>query len=138
MAATPDDLLRIARRCAEKLDTWKRRALPSLEDLEEQCEAGIEDLLSVLQAADAFGELDLAEQQRLLDQLEAALPEPQRELVDELIDLHTQEVWLRQEAAYYLGMAVGMRVAREDPDAGAPDADEAPEDGETDGDLDEE
>jgi hypothetical protein len=115
-------------RCTEKLEASKRRVLPGLEDLEEQCEPGIEEVPSVLRAADAFGEVDLGEQQRVLDEIETALPEARRALVGEVIDLHTHEVWLQQEAAHYLGVAVGMRVARENPDAGAPDADEGEDD----------
>ena len=142
MAAISDDLLKIARRCAAQLAPSTRRTVPSLEDLEDECESGIEELLAVLQAADVFGEVDLTEQQRALDEIEAALPEPKRAMIAELIDLHTHEVWLQQEAAYYLGVAVGMRVARDNPDAGAPDADEEEDEaGEDDGgagDLDEE
>jgi hypothetical protein len=111
MGATSDDLLKIAKRCADKLTLSKRGSLPALEDVEEQCEDEIEELLSVLQEEDVFGQVDLSQQQKLADRIEAALPENRRGLVAELTDQHTRHVWLQQEAAYHLGLAVGMRLA---------------------------
>jgi hypothetical protein len=111
MGATSDDLLKIAKRCADKLTLSKRGSLPALEDIEEQCEDEIEELLSVLQEDDVFGQVDLSQQQKLADRIEAALPENRRGLVAELTDQHTRHVWLQQEAAYHLGLAVGMRLA---------------------------
>ena len=111
MATTSDDLLRIARRGAQKVTLSKHGWVPPLEDIEEQCEAEIEEMLSVLQDDDVFGEVDLNEQQRLVDQIEAALPENRREIVADLTDQHMRHVWLQQEAAYHLGVAVGMKIA---------------------------
>jgi len=111
MATTSDDLLRIARRGAQKVTLSKHGWVPPLEDIEEQCEAEIEEMLSVLQDDDVFGEVDLNEQQKLVDQIEAALPENRREIVAELTDQHMRHVWLQQEAAYHLGVAVGMKIA---------------------------
>lgn len=111
MGATSDDLLKIAKRCADKLTLSKRGSLPALEDIEEQCEDEIEELLSVLQEEDVLGEVDLGQQQKLADQIEAAIPENRRGLVAELTDQHARHVWLQQEAAYHLGLAVGMRLA---------------------------
>jgi hypothetical protein len=85
--------------------------MPPLEDIEEQCEPEIEEMLSVLQDDDVFGEVDLNEQQKLADQIEAALPESRRTLMTELADQHMRHVWLQQEAAYVLGVAVGMKIA---------------------------
>jgi len=128
MGATSDDLLKIANRCADKLTLSKRGSLPALEDIEEQCEDEIEELLSVLQQEDVFGEVDLSQQQKLADRIEAALPEDRRGLLTELTDQHMRHVWLQQEAAYHLGLAVGMRLA------GKKAAQEATEDdGEDDG-----
>ncbi len=132
MGATSDDLLKIAKRCANKLALSKRRPVPALEDIEEQCEDEIEELLSVLQDEDVFGEVDLSEQQKLADQIEAALPENRRELVVQLTEEHTRHVWLQQEAAYHLGLAVGMRLA------GGPRADEENEEEEEDEEVPEE
>ncbi len=111
MTTTSDDLLRIARRGAGKLSLSKRALVPPLEDVEQQCEAEIEEMLSVLQDDDVFGEVDLSQQQELVDQIDAALPENRRELVSELTDQHMRHVWLQQEAAYHLGIAVGMKMA---------------------------
>ncbi len=118
MATLSDDLLKIARRCADKLTLSKRQTVPALEDLEEECEGEIEEMLALLQDEDVFGEVDLNEQQRLVDQIEAALPEQTRTLVAELTDQHTKHVWLQQEAAYHLGLAVGMKLARAKGDGG--------------------
>ncbi len=111
MPTLSDDLLKIATRCANKLDLSKRRALPALQDIEEQCEGEIEELLSLLQDEDVFGEVDLNEQQKVADRIEAALPEDRRALLTELTDQHTRHVWLQQEAAFHLGLAVGLKVA---------------------------
>lgn len=110
MPTTSDDLLRIARQAAEKLDFSKRGLVPPLEDVEEACEAEIEEMLAVLQDEDVFGEVDLNAQQELADQIEAALPADRREMVAQLTDEHTRHVWLQQEAAYHLGVAVGMKM----------------------------
>ena len=115
MGTTSDELLKIARRCADKLTLSKRGSLPALEDVEQQCEDGIDEMLALLQDDDVFGEVDLTEQQKLIDRIEAALPEQVRPVLGELTDQHTRHVWLQQEASYHLGVAVGMRLAREQP-----------------------
>jgi hypothetical protein len=128
MGATSHDLLKIARRCADKLTLSKRGSLPALEDIEDQCEDEIEELLSVLQDEDVFGEVDLSQQQKLADQIEAALPENRRPLVAELTGQHTRQVWLQQEAAYHIGLAVGMRLAGKQAGADTRGEDEEDED----------
>ncbi len=130
MGTTSDELLKIARRCAGKMTLSKRGSLPALEDVEEQCEDGIEEMLAVLQDDDVFGEVDLTEQQKLVDRIEAALPDDKRGLVAELTDQHMRHVWLQQEAAYHLGVAVGMRLAHERPadTAGEEDEDDEEDD----------
>jgi hypothetical protein len=125
MDATSDDLLKIAKRCADKLALSRRSPLPALEDIEDECEDEIQELLSVLQDDDVFGEVDLGAQQKVADQIEAALPENRRQLVAELTDQHTRHVWLQQEAAYHLGVAVGMKLAGQKPDPDALEEDEA-------------
>lgn len=131
MATLSDDLLKIARRCADKLTLSRRQPVPALEDIEETCEAEIEEMLALLQDEDVFGEVDLNQQQRLADQIEAALPEKTRPLVAELTDQHTRHVWLQQEAAYHIGLAVGMKVARTGAAGGeTPENDEEEEDDE--------
>ena len=108
---TADELMDLARACADKLDLSDARVLPSLEDVEEQCEAEYAELLDVLQDDDVFGSVDLDRQQELTDRIEEALPESNRGLLEELLEQHTRQVWLLQEAAYHVGLAVGLRMA---------------------------
>ena len=53
----------------------------------------------------------------LVEQIAAALPEGARQLIVELADNHARHVWMQQEGAYYLGLAVARRLARRN-DAG--------------------
>ncbi len=127
MGTISDDLLRIARRCADKLTVSSRGTLPALEDLDEDCADGIEEMLSLLQDDEVFGEVDLNAQQKLVDQIEAALPEAQRPLLSELGEQHMRHVWLQQEAAYHLGLAVGMKFAKQVAAAGLDEEDDEDE-----------
>ncbi len=108
---TADELMELARACANKVDLSDRRLVPSLEDVEEQCPKEYEDLLDVLQEDEVFGAVDPDRQQQILDTIEAALGEDKRGLVEELSDQHTRHVWLLQEAAFHVGLAVGLRLA---------------------------
>jgi hypothetical protein len=133
MSAIPEDLLKIARRCADKLTLSKRGSLPPLEDIDAECEDDIEELLSVLQDDEIFGQVDLNAQQNLMDRIEAALPEDSRPLLAELAELQLRHVWMQQEAAYHLGLAVGMKFAGQ---AGAADDEDEDEDEDENGDED--
>lgn len=108
---TADELMELARACADKLDLSDSRRLPSLEDVEEQCGDDYEQLLELLQEDDVFGAVDLDRQQELFEKLEAALPESQRPMLEELSEQHTRQIWLLQEAAYHVGLALGLRLA---------------------------
>lgn len=108
---TADELMELARACADKLDLSDRRRLPSLEDIEEQCEEEYGQLLDVLQEDDVFGSVDLDRQQDLTERIESALPESQRPMLEELQEQQTRQLWLLQEAAYHVGLAVGLRLA---------------------------
>lgn len=108
---TADELMELARVCADKVDLSDRRQVPTLEDIEEQCANEYEELLDVLQEDEVFGAVDLDRQQQILDTLEAALDEGKRPLLEELTDQHTRHVWLLQEAAFHVGLAVGLRLA---------------------------
>jgi hypothetical protein len=108
---TADELMELARACADRLDLADGRRLPALQDVEEQCEAEYGELLDLLQEDDVIGAVDVDRQQELADQIQAALPEAQRGLVDELGEQQTRQVWLLQEAAYHVGLAIGMRIA---------------------------
>ena len=50
-----------------------------------------------------------------MELIAAALPEDTRMMIVELADNHARHVWMQQEAAYHVGLAVGrtLRVRRE-------------------------
>jgi|SRR5688572_28237506 hypothetical protein len=108
---TSEELLELADRCAEKLELeGKRRHVPSFSDAEEECEDEYEELLQAIHEDELFAPVDIARQEDLVEQIAAALPEDKRALVVELADNHARHVWLQQEGAYHLGLAVGRRL----------------------------
>jgi hypothetical protein len=110
---TSDELLEIAERCAQKLELdGKMRHVPSFSDAEEQCEDEYETLLEAIHEDELFSPVDIARQETLVEQIAAALPEDKRMLIVELADNHARHVWLQQEGAYHLGLAVGRRLRR--------------------------
>ena len=54
--------------------------------------------------------MDIQRQEELVEQIAAALPEAQRMLIVELADNHARHVWLQQEGAYHVGLAIGRRL----------------------------
>jgi len=110
---TADELMELARACADRLDLTDRRWLPGLEDVEEAAPDEFEALLDVLQEDEVFGGVDLERQQRLVETMESKLPEASRPLVAELGEQHTRHVWLMQEAAFHVGLAIGLKLAGE-------------------------
>ncbi len=112
MSTTSDDLMAIARAGAEKIDlSAGQRGFPSFSDVEEQCAAHYDELLDALHEDELFQPVDVQHQEELVEQIKAALDEPKWEAIDDLIDNHARHLWLHQEAAFHLGMAVGMRIA---------------------------
>lgn len=112
MSATSDDLMTIARAAADKIElSGKIRVFPSFGDIEQQCEQEFDELLGVLHEDEIFEPVSLDRQEELFDAIRSALPQDKRELIDELVDSHSRQVWLNQEAAFHLGMAIGMRIA---------------------------
>jgi hypothetical protein len=108
---TPDDILELADRCAEKLDLeGKLRHMPSFSDAEEQCEDEYEDLLQAFHEDELFAPVDIQRQETLVEQIAAALPEDKRMMIVELADNHARHIWLQQEGAYHLGLSVGRRL----------------------------
>ena len=108
---TSDELMELADQCAAKLDLdRKTRLIPSFSDLEEHCEDEYESLLEAIHEDELFAPVDIARQEELVEQIAAALPEEQRTLIVELADNHARHVWLQQEGAYHLGLAVGRRL----------------------------
>lgn len=108
---TADELMELARACADRLDLTDRRRLPGLEDVEEAAQDEYEALLDVLQEDEVFGGVDLERQRQLVETIEAKLPEASRQLVEDLGEQHTRQVWLMQEAAFHIGLAVGLKLA---------------------------
>ena len=110
---TSDELLELADRCAAKLETeGYLRHVPSFSDAEEQCEAQYEDLLQAIHEDELFSPVDIQRQEQLVEQIASALPEDKRTLIVELADNHARHVWLQQEGAYHLGMAVGRKLRK--------------------------
>jgi hypothetical protein len=111
---TSDELLELAERCAGKLELeGKLRHVPSFSDAEEQCEEEYEQLLQALHEDELFAPVDIQRQEELVEQIAAALPEEKRTMIVELADNHARHVWLQQEGAYHVGLAVGRRLKRQ-------------------------
>ena len=108
---TSEALLALAEECAAKLQLeGPLRRAPSFSDAEEQCEDEYEALLQALHEDDVFAPVDIQRQEELVEQIAAALPEDKRALIIELADNHARHVWLQQEGAYHVGVAVGRRL----------------------------
>jgi len=108
---TSEELLELAERCAAKLELdGKLRHVPSFSDAEDQCEEEYEDLLQAIHEDELFAPVDIQRQEQLVEQIAQKLPEHSRALIVELADNHARHVWLQQEGAYHLGLAVGRRL----------------------------
>jgi hypothetical protein len=113
---TSDELLELADRCAGKLELdGKLRHVPSFSEAEERCEDEYEELLQSLHEDELFAPVDIQRQEQLVEEIAAALPEDKRMLIVELADNHARHVWLQQEGAFHVGLAVGrkLRLRRE-------------------------
>jgi hypothetical protein len=108
---TSDDLVALADRCADKLELdGKLRHIPSFSDAEDQCDEEYEELLQAIHEDEVFAPVDIQRQEELVELIAAALPEDKRMLIIELADNHARHVWLQQEGAYHVGLAVGRRL----------------------------
>jgi hypothetical protein len=108
---TSEELLELADQCASKLNLdGKRRLVPSFSDVEDECEDEYEALLQAIHEDDLFAPVDIQRQEQIVEQIAAMLPEDKRMLIVELADNHARHVWLQQEGAYHLGLAVGRRM----------------------------
>ena len=117
--STSEELLELAEQCANKLDLDdKQRHIPSFSDAEEQCEDEYEELLEAIHEDELFAPVDIQLQESLVEQIAAELPEDKRTLIVELADNHARHVWLQQEGAYHLGLAVGRRLRAAPPKTG--------------------
>lgn len=108
--ATPDELLELAQQCADTIERdGASRHVPSFSDAEEHCEREYEALLEAIHEDELFAPVDIARQEALVEQIAAGLPESLRTLIVELADNHARHVWMQQEGAYLLGVAVGRK-----------------------------
>jgi len=111
MMPTSEELLELADRCAQKVDLeGKLRHVPSFSDAEDQCEDEYEALLEAIHEDELFAPVDIMRQETLVEQIAAALPEEKRVMIVELADNHARHIWLQQEGAYHLGLAIGRRL----------------------------
>jgi hypothetical protein len=109
--STSEELLELAEQAAKKVDLdGKLHHIPSFSDAEEQCENEYEELLQAIHDDDVFEPVDLERQERLVERIAAALPEDKRTMIVELADNYARHIWLQQEGAYHLGLAVGKRL----------------------------
>jgi hypothetical protein len=112
MGVTSDDLMEIARAGAERIDLPAERVrYPNFSDIEEQCSAEYDDLLNALRDDELFAPADLQRQEELVEQLKPIIGSRNEPLLEELIDNTARQLWMNQEAAFHLGMAVGLRLA---------------------------
>jgi hypothetical protein len=107
-----EDVLQIARAAAAKMDlSPDLRFAPTFALAEEVCGDEYEEMLQLLHEDEVFAPVDLDVQERAVDAIKEALTEDQQGLVDDLVDNQSRHVWLQQEAAFHLGLAVGLRLA---------------------------
>ena len=112
MGATSDDLMDIARAGAERIDMPDKGVrYPSFSDIEEQCAAEYDELLEALHEDELFAPADVQRQEEIVQRLKEIVGESDHELIEELVDNLARQIWLNQEAAFHLGMAVGLRLA---------------------------
>jgi hypothetical protein len=112
MGATSDDLMDIARAGAERIDMPDERVrYPSFGDIEEQCAAEYDELLDALHDDELFAPADVQRQEQIVERLKELVDPSDHELIEELVDNLARQIWLNQEAAFHLGMAVGLRLA---------------------------
>ncbi len=108
---TSEELIELAEQCASRLELdGTHRHVPSFSDTEEQCEEEYEALLQAIHEDELFEVVDIQRQEELVELIAAALPEDTRMLIVELADNHARHVWMQQEGAYHLGLAVGGKL----------------------------
>jgi hypothetical protein len=108
---TSEELLELADDCARKLELdGALRHVPSFSDAEEQFEDEYEALLQVIHEDELFAPVDIQRQEELVEKIAAALPEDKRAMIVELADNHARHVWMQQEGAFHVGLAVGRKL----------------------------
>ena len=112
MGATSDDLMDIARAGAERIEMLEKQVrYPSFSDIEEQCATEYDELLEALHEDELFAPADVQRQEEIVQRLKELVDEHDQDLIEELVDNLARQIWLNQEAAFHLGMAVGLRLA---------------------------
>jgi hypothetical protein len=121
---TSDEVMQVAEACAARVVLPRRARYPSFAEVEEQCAEEYEDLLALLHEDELFAPADLDRQEELVRTVQIALPEHLQKLVDELVDNQAAQVWLQQEGAFHLGVAIGLRLSKLAPPADDEDEDD--------------
>src|SRR6185503_513520 len=115
MMPTNEELIELADQCAAKLELdGALRHVPSFSDAEDQFGDEYEELLQAIHEDELFAPVDIQRQEELVEQI-AALPEDKRTLIVELADNHARHVWMQQEGAYHVGLAVGRKLRLKQP-----------------------
>ena len=110
---TSDDVMELAEACAARVSLPRRaRRYAGFAEVEEQCADEYEDLLAFIHEDEIYAPADLERQEELVRTIHVALPEHLQTLVDELVDNQAAQVWLQQEGAFHLGVAIGLRLAK--------------------------
>ncbi|HEY8536370.1 MAG TPA: hypothetical protein VIL25_07965 [Vicinamibacterales bacterium] len=110
---TSEDVMALAEACAAEVTLpRRRRRYPSFSEIEEQCADKYEELLQLLHEDEVFSAANLERQEEIVRTVQVALPAHLQPLVDELIDNQSAHVWLHQEGAFHLGVAIGLRLAK--------------------------
>jgi hypothetical protein len=113
---TSEELIELADRCASKLELdGALRHVPSFSDAEDLFGDEYEELLQAIHEDELFAPVDIQRQEELVEQIAAALPEDKRTLIVELADNHARHVWMQQEGAYHVGLAVGRKLRLKQP-----------------------
>ena len=113
---TSDELIELADQCASKLELdGALRHVPSFSDAEDQFGDEYEELLQAIHEDELFAPVDIERQEELVEQIAALLPEDKRTLIVELADNHARHVWMQQEGAYHVGLAVGRKLRLKQP-----------------------
>jgi hypothetical protein len=121
--------MQLAEACAARVDLPRRvRRYPSFAEVEEQCAEEYEDLLGFIHEDEIYAPADLERQEELVRTVQVALPEHLQALVDELVDNQAAQVWLQQEGAFHLGVAIGLRLAKLPPPEPGEEDDEEEDD----------
>lgn len=123
---TSDDVMQLAGEAAAKVALPRRtRRYPSFSEVEEQCPEQYEELLELLHEDEIFAAADIERQEEVVRAVQVTLPEHLQPLVDELVDNQAAQVWLQQEGAFHLGVAIGLRLASLGPADADGDEDES-------------